>query len=191
MEQQEHVLMCIMGESSSGKDSLVTELCTRNGWSQVCSYTTRERRVNEGETHRFVDEDFFNQLKFSNQIAAYTYINGNHYWSTIDQLSESDFYIIDPIGGQSLKALHLPNLRIVTVYINVPEDIRKQRAMNRGDDMNVYRNRCMSERSQFRDMKKNMDVDYVVSNIDFAEAYSILKWIADVKGIWKNKKETE
>lgn len=189
MENKEHVLMCIMGESSCGKDTLVNELCKRNGWNQLISYTTRPRRTNEGDTHVFVDEATYDQMKDNNEIAAYTYINGNHYWSTIDQLYKCDYYIIDPIGVESLKALSLPNLHIVTVYINVPDDIRKERAKNRGDDMDIYRSRCLSEREQFRNMKKNMDVDWVISNIDFAEAYSVLKWLSDVKGVWKNHME--
>ena len=186
---KEHVLMCVMAESAAGKDRLVNELCNRNHLTQLISYTTRARRANEDDTHIFVDEETYQQMKDDNNIAAYTYINGNHYWSTINQLYESDFYVIDPRGIESLKALNLPKLHLITVYVNVPEDIRKERARLRGDDMNVYRNRCLSEREQFRDMKKNMNVDYVVPNIDFAKSYSVLKWIATVEGVWKNHQE--
>ena len=186
---KEHVLMCVMAESAAGKDRLVNELCNRNHLTQLISYTTRARRANEDDTHIFVDEETYQQMKDDNNIAAYTYINGNHYWSTINQLYESDFYVIDPRGIESLKALNLPNLHLVTVYVNVPEDVRKERAKLRGDDMNVYRNRCLSEREQFRDMKKNMNVDYVVPNVDFAKSYSVLKWIATVEGVWKNHQE--
>ena len=186
---KEHVLMCVMAESAAGKDRLVNELCNRNHLTQLISYTTRARRANEDDTHIFVDEETYQQMKDDNNIAAYTYINGNHYWSTINQLYESDFYVIDPRGVESLKALNLPNLHLVTVYVNVPEDVRKERAKLRGDDMNVYRNRCLSEREQFRDMTKNLNVDYVVPNIDFAKSYSVLKWIATVEGVWKNHQE--
>ena len=188
---KEHVLMCVMAESAAGKDRLVNELCNRNHLTQLISYTTRARRANEDDTHIFVNEETYQQMKDDNNIAAYTYINGNHYWSTINQLYESDFYVIDPRGVESLKALNLPNLHLVTVYVNVPEDVRKERAKLRGDDMNVYRNRCLSEREQFRDMKKNMNVDYVVPNVDFAKSYSVLKWIATVEGVWKNHQEDE
>jgi hypothetical protein len=47
----------------------------------------------------------------------------------------------------------------------------------------------MSERNQFRDMKKNMDVDYVIPNINKANAISILKWITTVEGLWINHME--
>lgn len=189
MSNKEHVLICIMAESAAGKDRLVNELCSRNNLTQLISYTTRPKRINEGDTHVFVDESIYQDMRENNEIAAYTYINGNHYWSTVDQLYEFDFYVIDPIGVESLKALDLPNLRLVTIYINVPEDVRKQRAKIRGDDGTIYRSRCLSEREQFRNMKKNMDVDYVVSNLEFAKAYSVLKWIANVEGIWTNHME--
>ena len=61
--------------------------------------------------------------------------------------------------------------------------------MKRGDKLDVYRKRCLSEREQFRQMKKDMDVDYVVSNLDFAKAYSILKWISTAEEVWKNNTE--
>lgn len=189
MQNKEHILFCVMAESAAGKDRLVNMLCEREGFSQLISFTTRPRRENEGDTHIFVDNDTFFEMKEKGEIAAYTNINSNHYWSTIDQLYATDFYIIDPIGMKSLKALNLPNLRLVTVYINVPEDVRMNRAKGRKDDMNVYRSRCLSERQQFRDMKKNMDVDYVIPNLDFAKAYSVLKWITTAEGLWKNHQE--
>ena len=191
MDNKEHVLMCILGESSSGKDTLVNHLCKTSNLTQLISYTTRPQRKNEGATHIFVDEDIYNSMKENNKIAAYTNINNNRYWSTVEQLYDSDFYVIDPIGVDSLKNLNLPNLRIVTVYIDVPEDIRKERAMKRGDDVVTYKSRCFSERNQFREMKKNMDVDYVIPNIEFPKAISVLKWIATVEGVWKNHTEDE
>lgn len=186
---KEHVLLCIMAESAAGKDSLVNKLCEKTNYHQLISYTTRPRRVNEGDTHIFVTEEDYQEMLKANQVAAYTEINGYKYWSTIDQLYLMDIYIIDPFGVETLKKLNLPNLKIVTTYVNVPEEIRKERAMARGDNINTYRSRSLSERQQFRDMKKNMDVDYVIPNIDSAKAYSVLKWISTVEGLWKNHTE--
>ena len=188
---KEHVLICIIGESASGKDRLITELCNRNGWSQLISYTTRPRRNHEGDTHLFVDEDTYKAMEIDGSVAAYTNINGNHYWSTVEQLYQNDFYAIDFEGIKTLKALNLPDLHIVTVYINVPEEVRKERAKMRGDDMNVYRSRCLSEKQQFRDMKKDADFDYSVSNLYFPTACSILRWICIAEGIWRNHVEEE
>ena len=186
---KEHVLLCVMAESAAGKDTLVNKLCEKTNYRQLISYSTRPRRVNEGDTHIFVTEEDYQEMLKANQVAAYTEINGYKYWSTIDQLYLMDIYVIDPFGVETLKELNLTNLKIVTIYINVPEEIRKERAMTRGDDINTYRSRSLSERQQFRDMKKNMDVDYVIPNIDSTKAYSVLKWISTVEDLWKNHTE--
>lgn len=189
MNNKEHVLLCVMGESSSGKDSLVSKLVERTGQTAICSYTTRPKRDGEGDTHIFVDDTTYETMLSEGKIAAYTEISGYKYWTTIDQLYLNAYYIIDPIGLEILKSLNLPNLRIVSIYVSVPEFIRKERAIKRGDKLDVYRKRCLSEREQFRQMKKDMAVDYVVSNIDFAKAYSIMKWIATAEGLFMNKED--
>jgi guanylate kinase len=180
-----------MAESSAGKDTLVNKLCEKVGYSQLISYSTRPRRINEGDTHIFVTEEDYQEMFEAGQVAAYTEINDCKYWCTIDQLYSTDIYVIDPLGVEVLKQLNLPNLRIVTVYVNVPEDVRAQRAKSRGDNMTTYRNRCLSERQQFRDMKKNINVDYVIPNIDFAKAFMVLKRIATIEGLLLNHIEEE
>lgn len=189
MDNKEHVLFCVMGESSCGKDSLVSKLCEKTGHTAICSYTTRPKRDGEGDTHIFVDDAIYEEMLSAGKIAAFTEISNYKYWTTTDQLYTHSYYIIDPLGLKTLKALNLPNLRLVSLYVNVPESLRKERAIKRGDKTDVYRRRCLSEREQFRQMKKDMDVDYVVSNIEFAKAYSIMKWIASAEGLFMNDKE--
>lgn len=190
MQNKEHILLCVMGESSCGKDTLVNKLSERTSHTAICSYTTRPRRDGEGETHIFVDDTIYEEMLSEGKIAAFTEISGYKYWTTTDQLYSNSYYIIDYDGLKTLKSLNLPNLRIVSVYINVPESIRKERAIKRGDRLDVYRKRCISEREQFRQMKKDMDVDYVVSNVDFAKAFSVIKWIATAEGLFLNKEDT-
>lgn len=186
----EHVLLCVMGRTASGKDSLVNKLCEKAGLRQVISYTTRPRRENEGDTHIFTTTETYEDMQEEGVVAAYTEIAGNFYWTTVDQLYENDVYIIDPIGVQTLRELNLPNLRLVTVYINVPDEIREERALNkRKDDKTQFRVRDFSERAQFREMLKNADFDYAISNLEFAKAFSVLKWVATIEGCWKNNKE--
>lgn len=190
MNNKEHVLLCLLGRSASGKDTLVNKLCERIGLKQVISYTTRERRVNEGDTHIFIADEEYQALENSGQIAAFTQIGQYRYCCTIDQLYDNDVYVIDYDGLKHLRELDLPNLRFVTVFINLPDDIREERALNkRGDDKSKWRVRNFAEHKQFNEMLKNADFDYAVSNIDIAKAYSVLRWIAAVEGVWKNNKE--
>lgn len=190
MNNKEHVLLCLLGRSASGKDTLANKLCERLGLKQIISYTTRERRTNEGNTHIFITDEEYQVLEDSGQIAAYTQIGQYKYCCTIEQLYNNDVYVIDYAGLQHLRELDLPNLHLVTVYINVPDNIREARALSkRGDDKSKWRVRNFAENKQFNEMLKNADFDYAVSNIDIAKAYSILRWIATVEGAWKNNKE--
>lgn len=190
MDNKEHVLLCIMGRTASGKDTLANKLCERTGLRQIISYTTRERRVDEGNTHIFISDDEYQALEKDGQIAAFTKIGPYRYCCTVEQLYNNDVYVIDPVGVKNLRDLNLPNLRLVTVYVNVPDDVRKERALNkRGDDRIVFMKRDIAERDQFRTMLKNADFDYAISNIDVAKAYSCLRWIATLEGAWKNNQE--
>ena len=190
MENNEHVLLCILGKSASGKDFLSNKLCERTGLKQLISYTTRERRVNEGETHIFATEKDYEQMRSEGKIAAFTQIGAYKYWATIDQLYTNDCYIIDFLGYKKSRELNLPNLRLVSVFINTPDKLREERALNqRGDDKAKFRARSFAEREQFREMLKNADFDYSVSNIEWPKAYSVLRHISDIEGVWKNHKE--
>lgn len=190
MENKEHILLCVMGKTSSGKDTLINKLCERTKLTSIISYSTRPRRDNEGDTHIFTTKEVYEQMQIEDNIAAYTEIAGNLYWTTIDQLYANDIYIIDYEGLKTLRALNLPNLRLVTVYINVPDAIREDRALNRRkDDKAKFRTRSFAEATQFREMAKNLDFDYSVSNIDFSRAYSVLHWIAIVEGVYKNRED--
>lgn len=187
---KEHTLLLIVGRTASGKDSLVNKLCERTNLKAITSYTTRPRRENEGDTHIFTTEDVYEQMQSEGQVAAYTQISGYHYWTTIDQLYENDLYIIDYKGIQTLRELNLPNLRFVTVFVNTPDEVREERALNkRKDDKLVFRKRSLDEAAQFREMLKNADFDYAVSNIELPKAYSVLRWVSEVEGVWKNHEE--
>jgi len=189
---REHVLLCVMGRTACGKDSLVNKLCERTGLKRIISYTTRERRVGEGETYHFSTKEDYEEIQSTGRMAAYTEIAGNYYWTTVDQLYDSDVYIIDPMGVKTLRALNLPNLKIVTVFIHTPDAIREERALTkRKDNKIIYRKRNLDESAQFREMLRNADFDYAISNIELPKAYSILRHISDIEGVWKNHLEEE
>ena len=190
MENKEHVLLLIAGKTASGKDSIVNMLCNRANLKAVTSYTTRPRREGEEDTHIFVSEDIYEQMRADNIIAAYTKISGYHYWTTIDQIYSNDIYIIDYEGIKTLRQLNLPNLRFITIFINTPDELREERALNkRRDDKFVFRKRNLDETKQFREMLKTADFDYAVSNIESSKAYSIIRWIVTIEGIYKNKED--
>ena len=177
----------IVGQTASGKDSLVNAMCKQD-YKQLVSYTTRPRRENEGDTHIFISPDEVN--KYKDDIIAYTKIGEYEYFATKQQLYDCDFYIIDYLGILLLKSHKLDNeFRFVTIYINTPYEIRKERALSkRKDNEEVFNLRNQNEAYQFACMKKQADFDYSISNVNFDKALNILKRIVEIENEGENKK---
>lgn len=176
-----HKLFCIMGETASGKDTLTKKLCEDTGMKAIVSYTTRPRRTNEGDTHIFVDNSVYEQMK--DNLAAYTEINGFRYWTTIEQIYDNDIYIIDPNGLETLENLGLEDIDLCSIYINVPLEVRLERAIHRGDSIEDFFSRNKSEMRQFVQMKALGGFDYAISNLNEDKAYAVLKYIVEVETV--------
>lgn len=176
-----HKLFCVMAETGAGKDTLVKRLCEDTGMKAIVSYTTRPRRTNEGDTHIFVDDSVYEQMK--DNLAAYTEINGFRYWTTIEQIYDNDIYIIDPNGLETLENLGLEDIDLCSIYINVPIDIRLERALYRGDSLEDFFSRNKSEMRQFIQMKAAGGFDYAISNLNEDKAYAVLKYIVEVETV--------
>ena len=175
-----HTIFLVVGKSASGKDSFVSKFCEEYGYKQLKSYATRPRREGEGDTHTFITPDEVEQYK--DQMVAYTRISSYEYFSTKQQLLDSDFYVIDYRGIEYMHSLSLDlsDVRFVTIYIHVPDEIREERAINgRKDDTLTFYKRCFNENEQFTEMIMRDDFDYAISNIDFNKAYKIFKTIVE------------
>lgn len=181
----EHVVILVVGRTGSGKSSLIKKLCERAGLKELCSYTTRAKRSESDNDHIFVDVDTYLRAKENGEIAIDTELAGNYYYSTIEQLYEADLYTINPEALNRLLAMDLPNIRFIVVYISCPDKIREERALRRGDDKHKYRVRDFSERQEFRKFVAEEKWDYAINNLDFAKSYSVLRWISQLEGLWK------
>lgn len=183
--ENNHTVMLIVGRTGSGKSSLIKKLCERTGLKELCSYTTRSKRSETDVDHIFVSIDDYFRAKEDGVIAIDGEIAGNYYFSTIDQLYNADLYTINPEALGRLLSRDLPNIRFVVVYISCPDKAREERVLKRGDDKHKYRTRDFSERQEFRKFVAEEKWDYAINNLDFAKSYSVLRWISQLEGLWK------
>lgn len=181
----EHVVILVVGRTGSGKSSLIKKLCERTGLKELCSYTTRPKRSEADNDHIFVDVETYVKAKENGEIAIDGEIAGNYYYSTIEQLYNADLYTINPEALNRLLTMELPNIRFVVVYIACSDKIREERAIKRGDDKHKFRVRDFSERQEFRKFVAEERWDYAINNLDFAKSYSVLRWISQIEGLWK------
>lgn len=89
------------------------------------------------------------------QMAAYTKVCGFEYYATLDQVMQSDIYLIDPAGLIRLKRIlddrKLP-VRLVVILLEVTEEIRRQRLLIRDGKLDEDRLRWDTEEFD-RDLK--------------------------------------
>jgi len=126
----------LIGRSGSGKSTIADMLVERNGWSSVVSYTTRARRYRGEQGHIFVDTPTAESMlfkdkervsskdlkwhgKLKNNIIAYTFFNGNHYWATREQIKGTTVYVIDQAGVDYFQE-HFPHIRSKSFYLDLP-----------------------------------------------------------------------
>lgn len=179
-------LFCVLGRSGTGKDTVVDRVCQLTGMKKVCSYTTRPKRVNEGDTHIFIrpkDVD-----KYKDDIIAQTVIGDVEYFATVTQVLNSDFYIIDPKGlGDLWKYWNFEKhpLKIVAVLISVPADVQRGFLTKRGDDVETVQKRMAAEDAQFCEFEKEYKNKYVLTNLDLTQT------VNDLLDIIKREKEED
>ncbi|MEC4565430.1 AAA family ATPase [Paenibacillus sp. CMAA1739] len=161
----------LMGYSGSGKTEVAKALQGR-GYNILQSYTTRQPRHENEWGHIFTSNEVYEQLERDKQVAAYSYFDGNHYFSTKDQIYSTDIYVVDPDGIKELKET-VKDVEFVVIYLKVDKETRMERMKNRGDSVDKILKRISGDGRKFR--KKRFD--YQVINYEFVKAVNIIDLI--------------
>ena len=136
-------IFCLMGKSSSGKDTIFKKLLQDQGLNltPITTYTTRPIRHNEsqGLEYNFVTEESL--TKYSNmkkiiEQRVYNTVNGKWSYCTIDDgqidLSQNNYYLM--IGTlESYKNLqeYFGASKVIPLYVEVDDGVRLERALER------------------------------------------------------------
>ena len=166
-----HNLYLIVGRTASGKDSLTRAVAQKYNLKILSSYATRPKRPGETNEHVFISPE--DVARYQDDIVAYTKIGDYEYFSTKQQLLESDFYIIDPNGVKYMqnKIQDLPDIEMHIIYIAADYETRKYRALsNRKDEEKVFNKRCEAEEEQFIDFECSQTWNKRIENRNFQTA---------------------
>lgn len=165
------LIYLLVGESGSGKTTIAKKM-EKWGYKELKSYTTREPRYEDEDSHIFVKMDDFIHHQQVNDIVGYTFFNSNHYWCTRAQLYYNDVYVIDPDGIEYLKQ-HVDDIGFITIYIDTPLYRRMWRMFKRGDSIGNIIQRLRNDKMKFA----NVDYDYCVRNVQLKPALLTIKAI--------------
>jgi len=122
----------LIGPSGSGKDHLYAELL-REGYAPAVSYTTRPPRGGEieGETYHYISKDEFESKINAGLFFEYTQFTGLgwYYGTTKEDFNTKNLFIQNPNGIINIPKDELD--KSLVIYLNPPEDIRRERIGNR------------------------------------------------------------
>ena len=132
-------IFCIMGKSSSGKDSLYTELIRNLGLTPLVIYTTRPMRENEeeGREYHFVDKAVFEQMTADGKvIESRTYNTKHGEWTyfTADEnidLDSKSYAVIGTLESFVPIRGYYGEDRVIPIYVEVEDGVRLARAVER------------------------------------------------------------
>ena len=149
----------LIGHGGSGKDFLVKRMMQK-GYLKAISYTTRlprEGEIPDVDYHYITEEEFHSMTKADmwHEMDCY---RGWYYGSTKEDFKTKTLFIKTPEGMQKMS--HLDRAKCFVIYLDIPEDIRKERLIARNDADSVDR-RLAADNTAFKDYK---DYDLRINN---------------------------
>lgn len=135
-------LYCLMGKSSTGKDSIYRLLLQQEklNLGTVMPYTTRPVRAGEveGESYHFISDEEMKDLQRQGRVIelrAYHTVHGIWKYATVQDgrldLSDRDYLIIGTLDAYEQIREYFGKNRVIPIYIEVEDGLRLQRALER------------------------------------------------------------
>ena len=142
---REPTIIFLTGVSGSGKTTMMDLLLEDAQFEKVCSVTTRKPREWEvsWDHYVFVSIPEFESLIDDKKMLEYAFVHQIAYYGTrMDWLQDSlqrgksPVKTIDMVGMDIIEKKDKLSWQYVCIFIDIPEDIMKQRILNRQPDMN-------------------------------------------------------
>lgn len=131
------IIICVTGESGSGKTKLCEYIETKFGVTMIESYTDRPKRKPDETGHTFIDKAEFDLLNESDMI-AWTKFGDYRYCCLKSDVRDQNTYTIDERGVLLLMANFRHEYDLKLIRVKCDEDVRLMRV---GDMKRIERDR--------------------------------------------------
>src|SRR5574344_2712895 len=179
MKRMNKQITILVGMSGRGKDAILRKLVSDYDYQSFISCTTRAIRENEidGRDYWFIDKGAFESMIDNNRMVEYrtynTLVKGvQDTWfyglseSEIDRMYDNQSYVVvlDLQGAKSLID-YIGKDKCEVIYVDCPNEIRKERAMKRGSfDLTEWERRSKCDEIDFSEDKRVDIVDREIQN---------------------------
>jgi guanylate kinase len=115
-------LIVFIGQSGSGKTMSCNYLEKKYGIKQIRTYTTRERRDANDDSHIWADIKDYEYAKKHLHIIAETKFGGETYWTLQSQIDGTRQSLV--VDNNGLKELYHTDFPMVVIFVNAEYDKR-------------------------------------------------------------------
>ena len=156
-------IYAIVGNTLSGKSTLVRDLVTSTGIKQVVTYTTRPMREGErdGIDYHFISSEEMDNSNYFGRRDFYTVYREEPYSYAMNKDDvlpfEDKILILDSAGVRALKN-EIGYENVVTVFIDAPIDLLVERGKLRGDLEEEVQRRLHADRDSLVSAKYFADI---------------------------------
>lgn len=174
----------LVGKAASGKTWLAEQLI-KMGYNFPLSYTTRPKRNNETDDvhYNFISTHEFLQMISENLMYEYAEFNNWFYGRTKKDFYSGNLLIMTP---STIKKMNKDDRKSsYVIYLDINEDIRKERLSKRNDIDGVMR-RLIADENDFKNFK---DYDYKISRPNFT-ASDVQNLIDENCILWNKPKKS-
>lgn len=169
----------LLGKSAAGKDYILNYLKEKYNFNCIVSHTTRPIRINEvnGRDYYFTDTKCFSQMLANNEFVEtreYTTCLNNKqdiwYYGIAKKEFDNKIHkicVVDTTGQKEI-IKYYGQENIISIYIDVEDKLREQRAKNRGSfSQSEWDRRLKDDNKKFKKIK----YDYIIKNNGTTEEF--------------------
>lgn len=182
------MFIVVSGISASGKNTVMNRLLAQRGNLKVLEKstgTTRNPRPSDSEnnTYIFMSKEEFERGIKEGEFYEYENVHGNYYGTLLSRLQyvvdnqDLDFMRdIDVKGNRNLKKFFADKCPMVSIFLDAPNEVLRERLLARGDDPADIEKR-LSRGELERSFKG--DYDLVIENIDIEKTLKTINEFLD------------
>lgn len=190
----------VMGKSSSGKDTIFRELMKDEtlGLQEIVLYTTRPLRAGEkdGVDYHFVDDEVLRRFQKEEKVIelrCYNTVMGVWKYFTVDdehmELEWKDYLSIGTLVSYEKMRAYYGEERVLPIYVEVPDDIRLIRAIDREkkQEKPAYEEMCRRFLADSEDFSEE-NLEKAGISRRFSNAGTLEECLTEIRQFIKEKK---
>ncbi len=163
-------MIILVGPSASGKTSIAKKLIEKYNFRKFVTNTTRAPRVGEVNDvdYHFISFSEFLEKESKGYFIETTIYNGNHYGTSIEDVSDDKVLIVDIIGAN--KFYERLGEKAVFFFLSCSEKTTKKRMIERGDSEDDIVARINGDKVYFNpDLMGHVDFYINTDNVSLEE----------------------